>query len=139
MHLKSIDLDLRSLNAVNHLIRVAEQSGQRTDIELRDDPELQALKAVALDVPGRILHSGLAQSLGYLMAKRGNHDEYWRYGNILAGLVVFAGDLERFHSAVVEADRPQYERLSRQAIAASSAFKKYSQALIPTPGDRSHG
>lgn len=110
-------------------------------VEISKDKSIQKeYRTQALNLPIMILQSGLAQTIGFLMAKNENH-----HIKLLNHLVIVLGyaqkcdesDLEKMktnreklHNDVLGADVIAYQRLTRNAIEASSWLKRYTQALL---------
>ena len=84
-------------------------------------------RSVALNFPTMIMQSGLAQAIGFLMAK--NKEEHQKLLSHLAELLGFKSS-EELHQEVLKSELKQYQLLTRQALDASSWLKRYTQALL---------
>lgn len=84
-------------------------------------------RTLALSFPTMIMQSGLAQAVGFLMAKGG--EEHKEYLNHLAEILNFK-DANALHTKILESDISQYQLLTRQALDASAWLKRYVQALL---------
>lgn len=84
-------------------------------------------RTLALTFPTMIMQSGLAQAIGFLMAK--GEKEHKALLNHLTNLLGFA-TADALHSAVLSSNIVKYQLLTRDAIEASSWLKRYTQALL---------
>lgn len=117
------------------------------------DSDIEAkYRTLALNFPTMILQSGLAQAIGFLMAK-GNKE----HKVLLSHIVVLVNqdetksraddcltqqkavvDLAKsFHDKVVKSNITDYQLYTRKAIEASSWLKRYTQALLKKEGETS--
>lgn len=98
---------------------------------LVDDVKGQAIEAkyrtLALTFPAMVMQSGLAQAIGFLMAK-GNEEHQLMLTHI-ATLLNYPND-EAMHSAILSSDLTKYQLLTRNALEATSWLKRYTQALL---------
>ena len=92
----------------------------------QDVPESK-YRTPALSLPTMIMQSGLAQSVGFLMAN--SEKEHAMLLKHLAGLLGFS-DVQKLHAEVLAADIVKYQILTHNAIEASSWLKRYTQALL---------
>lgn len=94
------------------------------------DSDLESkYRTLALNLPTMILQSGLMQTVGFLKAKgKKEHDELYRH------LTVLLND-RNLHETVRQSDITKYQRLTRNAIEASSWLKRYTQALLEKEND----
>lgn len=81
-------------------------------------------RTLALNLPTMILQSGLMQTVGFLLAK--GADEHTK---LYHHLTILLNDAN-LHATVRQSDIIQYQRLTRNAIEASSWLKRYTQALL---------
>lgn len=89
------------------------------------DSELESkYRTQALNLPTMILQSGLMQTVGFLLAK--GTDEHLA---IYQHLKILLND-DNLHETVRTSDIVKYQRLTRNAIEASSWLKRYTQALL---------
>lgn len=97
---------------------------------------LEEYKARADSFPTFVMQAGLAQAVGFLMAKGHVNDrtmdqkkdnEYRKYVNDLAK-VLGKPTASDFYEEVIAADLPQYRLLTRQALAAAGWLKRMAQA-----------
>lgn len=91
-----------------------------TDIEAK-------YRTLALTFPTMIMQSGLAQAIGFLMAKGEEH--HTKLLNHLAELLNYANN-QQLHGDVRNSNITDYQLLTRKAIEASSWLKRYTQALL---------
>ena len=84
-------------------------------------------RTLALSFPTMIMQSGLAQAIGFLMAK--DKDEHRELLHHIAELMGFQ-DAKQMHAVVLESDLKQYQLLTRKALDACSWLKRYTQALL---------
>jgi CRISPR-associated protein Cmr5 len=84
-------------------------------------------RTLALTFPSMIMQSGLAQAIGFLMAK--NKDEH----KVLLGhiaILLNKNDASALHQAILKSSVTEYQLLSREALDASAWLKRYTQALL---------
>lgn len=81
-------------------------------------------RTLALTFPTMIMQSGLAQAIGFLMAKDEAHHRV-----MIAHLKTLLNN-ENLHSHVLQSDVTTYQKLTRDAIEATSWLKRYTQALL---------
>ena len=98
---------------------------QGTDVESK-------YRTLALTFPTMIMQSGLAQAIGFLMAK--NNPEHQYVLSHIAKLLNYVdkgqGNAQALHQAVLSSSVTEYQLLSRKALEASSWLKRYTQALL---------
>lgn len=88
-------------------------------------------RTLALTFPTMIMQSGLAQAVGFLMAKDEPH-----HRKLLSHLKVLLNK-DNLHDEILGADIIKYQKLTRNAIEASSWLKRYTQALLKNKGAES--
>lgn len=89
------------------------------------DSELESkYRTQALNLPTMILQSGLMQTVGFLLAK-GTEEHLAIYQH----LKILLND-DNLHETVRTSNIVKYQRLTRNAIEASSWLKRYTQALL---------
>jgi len=92
-------------------------------------------RTLALNFPTMIMQSGLAQAIGFLLAKSKDNLEHKiildHIEKILKGVLV-KSDL---HNAVLKSNIQEYQLLTRQALDATAWLKRYTQALLSKEGD----
>lgn len=88
-------------------------------------------RTLVLNFPTMIMQSGLAQALGFLLAK-GSAEHIQLLAHIAQ--LFNQPDGKALHQAVLHSDITQYQLLTRKALEASSWLKRYTQALL----DKSH-
>ena len=81
-------------------------------------------RTLALTFPTMIMQSGLAQAIGFLKAKDEAHHQ-----KMLAHLKTLLND-NNLYSQVLQSDITTYQKLTRDAIEATSWLKRYTQALL---------
>lgn len=98
-------------------------------IEAIQGNEIEAkYRTLALNFPTMILQSGLAQAIGFLMAKdEAHHIQLLQH---LAKLLGYQDNTKQLHQDVRQFDITKYQLLTRKAIEASSWLKRYTQALL---------
>lgn len=84
-------------------------------------------RTLALTFPSMIMQSGLAQAIGFLMAK--NKEEHKELLHHIATLMNEA-DSKALHNKILESSVTKYQLLSREALDASAWLKRYTQALL---------
>lgn len=84
-------------------------------------------RTLALTFPSMIMQSGLAQAVGFLMAK--NKDEHKELLQHIA-ILLNEADSEALHNKIINSNVTEYQLLSRHAIEASAWLKRYTQALL---------
>ena len=98
-------------------------------VEAIQGNEIEAkYRTLALNFPTMILQSGLAQAIGFLMAK--NEAHHIQLLQHLAKLLGYQDNTEQLHEDVRQFDITKYQLLTRKAIEASSWLKRYTQALL---------
>lgn len=88
-------------------------------------------RTLALTFPTMIMQSGLAQAIGFLMAKDKPHHK-----KLLEHLKDLLNN-DNLHSSVLSSNIVTYQKLTRDAIEATSWLKRYTQALLSKEGDNS--
>lgn len=98
-----------------------------TDIEAK-------YRTLALTFPTMIMQSGLAQAIGFLMAKAKDGEHHRELLSHIAKLLNYVdegrGNDRALHEDVLRSDVTRYQLLTRKAIEASSWLKRYTQALL---------
>ena len=83
--------------------------------------------------PVMVLQAGLAQAVGFMLAKAkdkaGARTPYGRYLDDLAAVISGVGG-EAFQQKVVQAPLPEYRRLTRETLAVAGWFKRFGQAYL---------
>lgn len=102
---------------------------QKTSIEAK-------YRTLALTFPAMVMQSGLAQAIGFLMAK-GNEEHKIMLTHI-ATLLNYKGSnaTENMHQAILSSDLTEYQLLTRNALEATSWLKRYTQALLEKEGTK---
>ncbi len=89
-------------------------------------------RTLALTFPSMVMQSGLAQAVGFLMAK--NNDEHKTLLEHIAKLLNYVdngrGSSEALHRAILSSSVTEYQLLSRKALEATAWLKRYTQALL---------
>ncbi|HNC87022.1 MAG TPA: type III-B CRISPR module-associated protein Cmr5 [Agitococcus sp.] len=86
-------------------------------------------RTLALNFPVMVLQSGLAQAVGFLMAKANSQNEYAVYLNDLASILLNK-DAKALHDDIINSPLANYQHLTRQTLEASAWLKRYSQSLL---------
>lgn len=81
-------------------------------------------RTLALTFPTMIMQSGLAQAIGFLMAKDEAHHQ-----KMLAHLKKLLNN-DNLYADILHSDITTYQKLTRDAIEATSWIKRYTQALL---------
>ena len=100
-----------------------------------NNEKVKEYRTLSLNFPTTILQSGLAQAIGFLQAK-GKEEHLLLLAHIAELLEENESSL---HKKILEADLPHYQLLTRRALEAASALKRYTQALLPKPKDEQRG
>ncbi|WP_201549372.1 type III-B CRISPR module-associated protein Cmr5 [Psychrobacter sp. Pi2-1] len=89
-------------------------------------------RTLALTFPSMIMQSGLAQAIGFLMAK--NKEEHQALLEHIAKILNYVdngrGNPSALHQAILSSSVTKYQLLSREALDASAWLKRYTQALL---------
>lgn len=99
--------------------------------QLQGDSLEAKYRTLALTFPTMIMQSGLAQSIGFLMAK--NNDEH---KTLLQHIELILGRKDRLHSDILKSEIEDYLLLTRQALDATAWLKRYTQALLTKEGEQ---
>jgi len=95
-----------------------------------DRKKLEAkYRTLALNFPTMIMQSGLAQAIGFLMAK--GKDEH----KIILGHIEKILGRPNLHADILSSDIKEYQLLTRQALDAAAWLKRYTQALLKNEGE----
>lgn len=84
-------------------------------------------RTLALTFPSMIMQSGLAQAIGFLMAK--NKEEHKVLLEHIA-ILLNKNDPSVLYQAILKSNVTEYQLLSREALDASAWLKRYTQALL---------
>ncbi len=79
--------------------------------------------------PVMVMQAGLAQAVGFMLAKGKDNNAYSQYLNDLASVMGVA-DGKNFHDKIIAAQRADYRRLSRETLNAAGWFKRFGQAYL---------
>ena len=97
--------------------------------KMEKDPFEAKYRTLALNFPTMIMQSGLAQAIGFLMAK--GKDEH----KIILQHIQTILDRPNLHTDILASDIGQYQLLTRQALDATAWLKRYTQALLKKEGE----
>ena len=101
-------------------------------VEIQGSTTEAKYRTLALTFPSMVMQSGLAQAVGFLMAK--NNEEHKALLEHLAKLLNFVsgdrGNAAGLHQAILKSSVTEYQLLSRKALEASAWLKRYTQALL---------
>lgn len=89
-------------------------------------------RTLALNFPTMIMQSGLAQAIGFLLAK--GKDEHKVFLFHIAKLQDYQ-DAEQFHAAILKSSITEYQLLTRKSLDATAWLKRYTQALLKKEGE----
>lgn len=100
--------------------------------DVQGQPVEAKYRTVALTFPAMIMQSGLAQAIGFLMAKAKNNEEHQLMLTHIATLLGYQGNnaIDTMHRAILISDLTKYQLLTRNALEATSWLKRYTQALL---------
>lgn len=76
-----------------------------------------------------VMQAGLAQAVGFMLAKGAKDPTYSQYLNDLSS-VLGAPDGKAFHHKVIHAPIAEYRRLTRETLNAAGWFKRFGQAYL---------
>ena len=103
-------------------------------LKIQGDSVEAKYRTLALTFPSMIMQSGLAQAIGFLMAKSKKNLEHQVLLEHVAKLLKFVdnqkGDSDALHKAILKSSVTEYQLLSREALDASAWLKRYTQALL---------
>lgn len=87
-------------------------------------------RTLALNFPTMIMQSGLAQAVGFLMAKSSSTD--YEYALLLTHVAQLLGypDSNILHTVILKSSLGEYQLLTRRALDATAWIKRYTQALL---------
>jgi len=95
---------------------------QKHDVEAK-------YRTLALNFPTMIMQSGLAQSIGFLMAKdKEEHRSLLQHVQTIL-------KRPKLHDDILASDIGQYQILTRQTLDATAWLKRYTQALLKKEGE----
>lgn len=97
--------------------------------KMQNDAFEAKYRTLALNFPTMIMQSGLAQAIGFLMAK--GKDEH----KIILGHIEKILERPNLHADILSSDIKQYQLLTRQALDATAWLKRYTQALLKKEGE----
>lgn len=107
--------------------RYAEQALKKIkDVQADERDEY---KARADGFPVMVMQAGLAQAAGFMIAQGAEKPVYRRYFDDLAA-VLGASDGKALQDMIIGAELPEYRRLTRQALAVATWFKRFGQAYL---------
>lgn len=79
--------------------------------------------------PVMVMQSGLAQAVGFMLAKGAKDAAYSQYLNDLSS-VMGAADGKAFLAHIINAPLPEYRRLTRETLNVAGWFKQFGQAYL---------
>lgn len=79
--------------------------------------------------PVMVMQAGLAQAVGFMLAKGAKDPAYQLYINDLAAVMGDADGIA-FHTKVIGAPLPEYRLLTRNTLNAAGWFKRFGQAYL---------
>lgn len=86
-------------------------------------------RTLALNVPTMVMQSGLAQAIGFLMAKDGPEHK------LILKHIEYVLERTMLHQDILKSDITEYQFLTRQTLEATSWLKRYTQALLAPSKD----
>ncbi len=96
-------------------------------LKIQGDSVEAKYRTLALTFPSMIMQSGLAQAIGFLMAK--NKEEHKVLLEHIA-ILLNKNDPSVLYQAILKSSVTEYQLLSREALDASAWLKRYTQALL---------
>ena len=120
---------------MNHHIRTQHyaQTAYPLVAAIKHSPIEAKYRTLALAYPTMIMQAGLAQAVGFLIAKGG--EEHRKLLQHLATLLLGKDDTQKLHEDVLKADLRRYQYLTRQSLDATAWLKRYTQALLGSPNN----
>ncbi|MEI7844028.1 MAG: type III-B CRISPR module-associated protein Cmr5 [Gallionellaceae bacterium] len=76
-----------------------------------------------------VLQAGLAQAVGFMLAKGAKAPAYSQYLDDLSS-VMGAPDGKAFHHKIIHASIAEYRQLTRETLNAAGWFKRFGQAYL---------
>ncbi len=132
-------------NAYGKVAEMRADKSKLSDSDYKEKRELEAeYRTQALNLPTMILQSGLAQAVGFLMAKskignEGSATAKQKAFQILLGhlenLLNKNLNGESLNQVILKSNITEYQTLTRNALEASSWLKRYTQALLRKKGE----
>ena len=111
---------------------VASEAYDRVRAHARD-PKKNEYGTLAHKLPGMILENGLAQAIGFLVAK-GQNEHKALLADLNAVLrsagTVTTADGEAFHELVIGSNLNESMQLTRRSLEASAWIKRYAQGVL---------
>lgn len=98
--------------------------------KLKNDTFEAKYRSLALNFPTMIMQSGLAQAIGFLMAK--GKDEHKTILQHIEKIL----DRPNLHADILSSNVQQYQLLTRQTLDATAWLKRYTQALLKKEGEQ---
>lgn len=95
----------------------------------KSDEIQKKYRTLALNIPTMIMQSGLAQAIGFLMAK--DEEEH----RLVLQHIEQVLEHKMLHQAILKSDITEYQFLTRQTLEATSWLKRYTQALLASTKD----
>lgn len=106
----------------------AEKSLQKIDA-IKGKDTAKEYKSRCDNFPVMVMQSGIAQAVGFMLAKGKDDKAYSQYLNDLAS-VMGDTDGKAFHARIIAAPLPDYRNLTRQTLNAAGWFKRFGQAYL---------
>lgn len=93
---------------------------------IRGKDSAKEYKSRSDNFPVMVMQAGLAQAIGFMLAKGNTH------GLFLDDLAYVLGQQngKAFQQTVIHADLPEYRRLTRETLNAAGWFKRFGQAYL---------
>ena len=79
--------------------------------------------------PVMVMQAGIAQAVGFMLAKGKENQAYSQYLNDLAS-VMGEADGTAFHAKIIAVQIPDYRKLTRETLNAAGWFKRFGQAYL---------
>lgn len=111
--------------------RYAEKALEKINVikDKNNKSESKEYKSRCDNFPVMVMQSGIAQAVGFMLAKGTGDNAHSQYMNDLASVVGERNGKE-FHAKIIAAQIPDYRRLTRETLNAAGWFKRFGQAYL---------
>jgi CRISPR-associated protein Cmr5 len=97
--------------------------------DIKNKSDSKEYKSRCDNFPVMVMQSGIAQAVGFMLAKGTGGNAYSQYLNDLAS-VMGEKNGKDFHAKIIAAQIPDYRRLTRETLNAAGWFKRFGQAYL---------
>ncbi len=135
---EAIQVNAKNAKATLDEINIEQENAeQKKEIEeLKKVIKLEAkYRTLALNFSTMIMQSGLAQAIGFLMAKGKDKAEHKQLLQHIVNLLEY-DNIDNLHDVILQSNITDYQLLTRKALEASSWLKRYTQALLEKEGEK---